>query len=235
MILAQASDQLFRLDWVGRNLDGIAERAVEHVWLTAIAVVVGFAISFPLAIYAYRHQRTYPPIAWFTGLLYTIPSVALFAILVPYTGLGTMTAEIGLVSYTLLILVRNIYVGLQGVPAEVREAAQGMGFTPRQTLWRVELPLALPTIIAGVRIATVTTVGLVTVTALTGKGGLGYFILLGLDRFFPTASILGAVLSMVLAVIFDSLLLGVQKLLMPWARKTGPRRSTAPAGRPVTT
>lgn len=235
MILAQASDQLFRFDWVGRNLDGIAERAVEHVWLTAIAVVIGFAISFPLAIYAYRHQRTYPPIAWFTGLLYTIPSVALFAILVPYTGLGTMTAEIGLVSYTLLILIRNIYVGLQGVPAEVREAAQGMGFTSRQTLWRVELPLALPTIIAGVRIATVTTIGLVTVTALTGKGGLGYFILLGLDRFFPTASILGAVLSMLLAVIFDSLLLGAQKLLMPWARKTSPRLSTAPAGRPVTT
>lgn len=234
MISAQSSDALFRLDWVSRNLDRIFDRAVEHVWLTLIAVVVGFAISFPMAIYAYRHQRTYPPIAWFTGLLYTIPSVALFAILVPYTGLSTLTAEIGLVSYTLLILIRNVYVGLQGVPAEVREAAQGMGFTNRQTLWRVEVPLALPTIIAGVRIATVTTIGLVTVTALTGKGGLGYFILLGLDRFFPTASILGAALSMVLAVIFDSLLLGVQKLLMPWAREATTRLSTEPSGKPVT-
>lgn len=221
MILAQSRTELIRWDWIGRNLDQIGARLAQHIWLTLIAIVIGFAISFPLAIYAYRHPRTYPPITWFTGFLYTIPSVALFALLVPYTGLGTTTAEIGLVSYALLILIRNINVGLVGVPAEVKEAAAGMGFTRRQTLWRVEVPLALPAIIAGVRIATVTTIGLVTVTALTGMGGLGYFILLGLERFFPTASILGASLSMVLAIGFDALLLGLQKMLMPWARKVG--------------
>ena len=211
--------ELLRFDWIVRNLDTIYERSVQHVQLTVIAVVVGFAISFPLGILSYRKRRLYAPISWVTGLLYTIPGIALFAFLVPYTGLTNLTAEIGLVSYTLLILIRNIFVGLDGVPEEVKEAAQGLGFTPRQTLWRVELPLALPAIIAGLRIATVTTIGLVTITALFGKGGLGFFILLGLERFFPTAAIVGAVLSMILAIVFDGALLGAQRVLMPWARR----------------
>ncbi|MGQ0678142.1 MAG: ABC transporter permease [Actinomycetota bacterium] len=232
MIFAQGGTELFRWDWVVRNVDVIFERTVEHLWLTVIAVVLGFAIAFPLAIYAYRHPRSYPPITWFTGFLYTIPSVALFALMVPYTGLSTLTAEIGLVSYTLLILIRNVYVGLDGVAEEVKEAAVGMGFTPRQVLWRVELPLAVPTIVAGLRIATVTTIGLVTVTALTGKGGLGYFILLGLERFFPTASMLGAALSMMLAIFFDGLLLFAQRLLMPWARRARTLEAEA-GGRPA--
>jgi osmoprotectant transport system permease protein len=210
---------LVRFDWIARNLDRILERGVEHVQLTVIAVLVGFAISFPLGILSYRKRKLYAPISWVTGLLYTIPGIALFAFLVPYTGLTTTTAEIGLVSYTLLILIRNVFVGLDGVPAEVKEAAQGMGFTRRQLLWRVEVPLAVPAIVAGLRIATVTTIGLVTVTALFGKGGLGYFILLGLERFFPTAAIVGAFLSMILAILFDGALLGVQRLLMPWARR----------------
>jgi osmoprotectant transport system permease protein len=211
--------ELLRFDWIVRNLDTIYERTLQHVQLTVIAVVVGFAISFPLAILSYRKRKLYPPISWVTGLLYTIPGIALFAFLVPYTGLSTLTAEIGLVSYTLLILIRNIFVGLDGVPGEVKEAAQGLGLTPRQTLWRVELPLAVPAIVAGLRIATVTTIGLVTVTALFGKGGLGFFILLGLERFFPTAAILGAFLSMILAIVCDGALLGAQRLLMPWARR----------------
>jgi osmoprotectant transport system permease protein len=210
---------LLSFDWIARNLDRIYERGIEHVQLTVIAVLIGFVISFPLGILAYRRRGLYAPISWVTGLLYTIPGIALFAFLVPYTGLTTLTAEIGLVSYTLLILIRNVFVGLDGVPDEVKEAAEGMGFTPKQSLWRVEVPLAVPAIIAGARIATVTTIGLVTVTALFGKGGLGYFILLGLERFFPTAAIVGAFLSMVLAVVFDGALLGLQRLLMPWARR----------------
>jgi len=152
--------------------------------------------------------------------LYTIPSVALFGFLVPYTGLSTTTAEIGLVSYTLLILMRNTVVGLDGVPEDVRDSARGMGYSERQLLWRVELPIAVPVLIAGIRIATVTTIGLVTVTALIGQGGLGHFILVGLQRFGNnnTATLLGAVLSIVLAVVADGLLLGVQRLLTPWAK-----------------
>ena len=210
---------LVSFDWIVRNLERIYERGVEHLKLTVIAILVVFAISFTLGIISYRRRGLYAPISWVTGLLYTIPGIALFAFLVPYTGLTTLTAEIGLVSYTLLILIRNVFVGLDGVPAEVKEAAQGMGFTARQSLWRIEVPLALPAIIAGLRIATVTTIGLVTVTALFGKGGLGYFILLGLERFFPTAAFVGAFASMLLAIAFDSALVGVQRLLMPWARR----------------
>lgn len=216
------------LGWIARNLADVAGKSLEHIQLTLTAVFLGLAISFPLAVLAYRHSRAYPPITWVSGILYTIPSLALFAFLVPYTGLTTLTAEIGLVSYTLLILIRNIHTGLQSVPAEVKEAAQGMGFSRRQSLWRVELPLALPVILAGMRIATVTTVGLVTVTALIGKGGLGYFILLGLERGFATAAILGAVLSMLLAVALDGLILLFEKTMMPWARGAAGRRAGAP-------
>jgi osmoprotectant transport system permease protein len=180
--------------------------------------VVGFAISFPLAILAHRHRRLYPPLTWVTGILYTIPSLALFASLIPLTGLTRTTALIGLVSYTLLIFIRNTVAGLEGVPEDAKEAARGMGYTRRQMLWRVELPLALPVIMAGVRIAAVTTVGLVTITALIGLGGLGKFILQGLRLFFSTATLVGAVLSVVLALAVDGSLLAVERSLTPWAR-----------------
>jgi osmoprotectant transport system permease protein len=211
-------NELFRWEWVVDHLDDVATRSWEHVYLTLLAVGIGFAISFPLGVYAHRHRRVYGPIASVAGILYTIPSLALFAMLVPFTGLSTTTAEIGLVSYTLLILIRNTVAGLQGVPDDAREAAVGMGYSSRQLLWRVELPLALPVIVAGLRIATVTVIGLVTVTALIGKGGFGYFILLGLERFFSTATILGAALSVLLAVVADRLLALVERLLTPWAR-----------------
>ena len=209
---------LFRPDWVVDNLDDVWLAVGEHFWLTFLAVTIGFAISFPVAIFAFRHRRAYAPVTAISGLLYTIPSLALFAALQPFTGLSTTTAEIGLVSYTLLILIRNIVAGLEGVSADVKEAAVGMGYTRRQLLWRVELPLALPAIIAGLRIATVTTIGLVTVTALIGKGGLGYFILLGLSRTFTTAIILGAGASVLLAVMADFVLLRAERLLAPWSR-----------------
>jgi osmoprotectant transport system permease protein len=209
---------LFRPDWVFDHLDDLWLAIGEHFWLTFLAVTIGFAISFPVGIYTFRHHRAYTPVTIVAGLLYTIPSLALFAALQPFTGLSTTTAQIGLVSYTLLILIRNIVAGLDGVSDDVKEAAVGMGYTERQLLWRVEIPLALPTIVAGLRIATVTTIGLVTVTALIGKGGLGYFILLGLSRTFTTAIILGAGMSVVLAVVVDFVLLRAERFLVPWAR-----------------
>ncbi|MBA2570864.1 MAG: ABC transporter permease [Chloroflexi bacterium] len=211
-------EPLIRWDWLLDHTDDIAARLVEHVWLTVIAVVVGFAISFVLALIAVRRGWTYGPITAVTGILYTIPSLALFAILVPITGLSVLTAEIALVGYTLLILIRNIVAGIQGVPADVTEAAEGMGFSTTSRLIRVELPLALPVIVAGLRIATVTTIGLVTVAALIGQGGLGKLIEDGLSRRFSTLYITGAVLSVVLAVLADAGFVLLQRALTPWAR-----------------
>ncbi|MGH2554716.1 MAG: ABC transporter permease [Actinomycetota bacterium] len=214
-----AAEPLVRWNWIGDHLDDISAQFLEHLELTAIAVGVGFAISLPVAVYAYRHRRVYAPVTFFTGMLYTIPSLALFVLLQPFTGLSTLTAEIGLVSYTLLILIRNTVAGLRGVPEDVKEAARGMGHTSGQILWKVELPMAVPAVMAGVRVATVTTIGLVTVTAIIGKGGLGKSILLGLNTFFPTPTIVGAVLSVALALAADGLLLGTGKILTPWARR----------------
>lgn len=216
---------LFEWDWVLDHLAEIGQRTSEHLVLTFLAVAIGFAISFPLAVFAFRHRRAYAPITWVTGLLYTIPSLALFVMLLPFFGLTTTTAEIGLVSYTLLILIRNIVAGLDAVPVDTKEAALGMGYTRRQLLWKVELPLALPVIIAGIRIATVTTIGLVTVTALIGKGGYGQLILQGLEQFFSTPLIVGATLSVVLSLVADGLLLLAQRLLTPWTRAVRERSS----------
>lgn len=216
-------DEFFRWEWVVDHLDDIKVQGIEHLQLTFFAVGIGLLISFPLAILAHRHKRFYVLLTGITGVLYTIPSLALFAMLTPFTGLSFTTAEIGLVGYTLLILIRNIVAGLAGVPEDVREAATGMGYSNTQLLWRVEVPLALPVIIAGIRIATVTTIGLVTVTALIGQGGFGYFILLGLSRFFSTATILGAVLSVLLAVVMDRSLILIERRLTPWSRAAGAR------------
>ena len=205
-----------RWSWVFDHVDDIWVQTLEHLSLTGIAVGLGCLISLPLALLVHRNRRFYGPVTSVTGILYTIPSLALFAMLVPYTGLSLLTAEIGLVSYTLLIIIRNVVAGLAGVPEEVKEAARGMGYTKRQMLWRVEVPLATPVILAGLRIATVTTIGLVTVTSLIGYGGLGFFIKLGLDRAFNTATLLGAVLSMLLAVIADRSLVWAERRLTPW-------------------
>lgn len=211
-------EPLVRWDWIASHLDEFAFRFVEHVELTVIAVSVGFVIAFGLSLVILRAPRAEGPITWFTGTLYTIPSLALFALLIPYTGLTILTAEIGLVGYTLLILIHNIVRGIRGVPADVREAAVGMGYTPREMLWRIELPLALAVIIAGVRVATISTIGLVTVTALIGQGGFGYLILIGIQRLFTTELIAGAVLSVALAVVVDALLVLLQRRLTPWTR-----------------
>lgn len=208
---------LVRWDWIVDHLDDIWLALREHLELTILAVVIGFVISFPLAVLAHRRRVFYGPLTWFTGMLYTIPSLALLALLVPYTGLSRTTSLIALVSYTLLILVRNIVAGLNGVAPDATEAAIGMGYSRTQLLWRVEVPLAFPAIAAGLRIATVTTIGLVTVTALIGQGGFGHFILLGVERAFSTATVLGAVLSAVLALLVDRVLIALERRLTPWA------------------
>ena len=219
MILAQLEGQpLVRWDWVFDHLDDIWAATREHLVLTGIALGVGLLISLGLSMLALHFRKTYAPITWATGILYTIPSLALFSILVPVTGLSVLTAEIGLVSYTLLILIRNIVAGIDGVDASVKEAAVGMGYTRRRVLFEIEVPLAMPVIIAGIRIASVTTIGLVTVTALIGQGGLGFFILQGLRRFFTTEIMVGAVMSVVLAVVIDALLVLLERALTPWAR-----------------
>ena len=211
-------EPLVRWDWIVGHLDEIALRLGEHLLLTVIAVAGGFVIAFALALASLRWPRTYAPATWATGILYTIPSLALFSLLIPFTGLTLLTAEIGLVGYTLLILLRNIVGGIRSVPTDATEAAAGMGYTSWQTLWRVQLPLALPVIVAGIRVATITTIGLVTITALIGQGGLGYFILIGIQRFFSTPLLLGAFLSVALAVAADASLVLAQRALTPWVR-----------------
>jgi osmoprotectant transport system permease protein len=213
-----ASEPWVRWNWVAGHTDRILGDLGQHVELTVIAVAAGFLLAIPIGVLAWRYRSSRGPVLAVGGALYTIPSLALFALLVPWTGLTVLTAEIGLVAYTLLILVRNIVVGLDGVPAEVRDAAAGMGYRPLRQLLRVELPLALPVIVAGVRIATVTTIGLVTITALLGQGGLGELLEDGLIRDFRTPLVVGAVLSVALAVACDVLLALTQRLLTPWTR-----------------
>ena len=210
--------ELIRWSWVSYHLDDIGGYLLQHVQLTVLAVLFGLLLAFPLALAAIRWPRLYAPILGLTGILFTIPSLALFILLIPFTGLSTRTALIGLTIYTLLILVRNMVEGLRGVDRDVREAAQAMGYTPARQLFRVELPLALPVIMAGVRIATVTTIGLVTITALIGQGGLGRLFIDGFTLNFATPIVVGLVLSVLLALAADLLLVGLQHRLTPWAR-----------------
>jgi osmoprotectant transport system permease protein len=223
-ILAGIRDDLFSWEWVADHTEEIREATVQHLQLTLIALAFGFAISAVLATVAVRFRWTYAPITWVSGVLYSIPSLALFAFLVPITGLTTTTAEIGLVSYTLLILVRNMVAGVDGVPDHVKEAADGMGYTGGRRFLSVDLRLATPTIVAGLRIAAVTTVGLVTITALIGQGGYGSLIDDGLSRNFSTPVVVGAVLSVVMAVSFDLALVGVEWLVTPWSRRSAGAR-----------
>lgn len=206
--------------WVVDHLDDLAGRTIQHLGFAVAALAIGFAIAFALSLWSLRQRRVYAPIIGFTGILYTIPSLALFAAMVPITGLSVLTAIIPLVLYTLLILVRNIVAGFDAVPADVEEAANGMGYTRRARLRAVELPLALPLIVAGVRVASVSTIGLVTITGALGDrfGGLGFFIFEGYRRSFPTEILFGAIPAMVLAVAVDLALVAVQGRLTPWSR-----------------
>jgi osmoprotectant transport system permease protein len=198
----------------------LVDGLLAHIVLTGIAVGVGFALSLALTLLVVRWRRLEAPVVAVTGMLYTIPSLALFALLVPFTGLSLVSAEIGLVSYTLLILVRNMLAGLDGVPDDIVEAADGMGHTRLQRLVGVELPLAVPLIVAGLRIATVTTIGLVMVTAVIGEGGLGQVLLRGFTlRHWDL--VYGALAAMIaLAIVVDLVLVGAGRLLTPWQRRT---------------
>jgi osmoprotectant transport system permease protein len=211
-------DPWINWDWLSTHVPVILDALQQHVTLTAVAVLVGLAISLPLGVAAHRWRALRNPVLTTFGILYTIPSIALFALLVPYTGLTFTTAEIGLISYTLLILARNVVVGLEAVPPDVLDAADGMGYRPLARLLRIELPLALPAILAGVRVATVTTIGLVTITAVIGEGGLGQLILQGLIENFHTPLVVATALSILLALVADLALAGAQRLAVPWSR-----------------
>jgi osmoprotectant transport system permease protein len=219
--------------WMADHLDDLAGRLVQHLYLAAIAVAIGFAISFLLAIWSVRQRRVYAPIAAIAGILYTIPSLALFAALVPITGLSLTTAETPLVLYTILIFVRNIVAGFDAVPPDALEAADGMGYTRGQRLWGVELPLAIPLTMAGLRVASVSTIGLVTISGAIGDrfGGLGFFIFEGYRRGFPTEILFGAVPSMLLAVAADLALVALQRRVTPWAEARDERAAGAAATR----
>lgn len=233
--LLAADEPFVRWSWVSDHTDDITDAFWEHVSLTVVAVGIGFAISMVLALVAMRWRWTYEPLAGFCSVLYAIPSLALFGVLVsiPFFGLGFRTAEVALVSYTLLILLRNIVAGLDGVPASVREAADGMGYERWRRVLRIDLPLAVPTIVAGLRIATVTTVGLVTVTSLVGVGGFGGLINDGLGRDFSTPIVVGTVLSIALAVAFDLVFVAVEWLITPWARARSSRGGSPDEPSPV--
>ena len=220
----QPGQPLINFSWIGDHLGQIAERIGQHLELTILPVAIGFLIALVLSIWAVRKPIVYGPITVVTGVLYTIPSLAAFAVLIPITGLSIVSALIPLVTYTLLILVRSIVAGFRGVPADVLEAAEGMGYTRTQRLLRVEFPLAVPMMITGLRLATVSAIGLATVASIAGGdtfGGLGQLITEGLQTFFPTKYLLGAVLSIVLAFGADLFFVQVERLITPWSRAAG--------------
>lgn len=219
-LLAQ-SRPLVEWDWIRSNGALLWDATVEHVVLTVVSVGLGLVVSTLLTLGTLRWRRLQAPVLAIGGLLYSVPSLAAFALLVPFFGFTATTAVLALSTYTVLILVRNFLAGIDGVPADVIEAARGQGYTERQILTRVQLPLAIPVMVAGVRVATVTVIGLVTVTALIGKGGLGQLILTGFRLLppLPVMIVVGTVLSVVLAVAFDLVLVGAQRLLTPWTRR----------------
>jgi osmoprotectant transport system permease protein len=214
------NNDTFCWDWFKDNWsDTFAPRLVQHIWLTLIAIAIGCVIAFAIALVAYRRNWVELPFVLLAGFLYTIPSLALFQLLVPVSGLTRLTVEIALVSYTLLILFRNMLIGLRNVPDEVRDAARGMGLTRRQTLWRVELPLALPAILAGVQIAAVTVISLATVAAFVVDEGLGSPIFDAINRgTFKTELIAAAVMAIGLGFVAYALLALLQRVLTPWVR-----------------
>jgi osmoprotectant transport system permease protein len=232
LVLAQSGNDFFRdrsaesdscvenngfcPDWIVHHLDRYVSPFWQHLFLVSVSVAAGFAIAFGLALLAHRQRRLVSPITQITGILYTIPSLAFFFLLLPITGRGNMTALIALTAYTLLILFRNIIDGLDGVPDEARDAGRGMGLTTRQLLWRVELPLALPAIMAGLRIAATTTVGLAALATFAGAGGLGDQM--ASQKEFISNIAVGGGLCVVMAVGLDALLLLVQRVLTPWSR-----------------
>jgi osmoprotectant transport system permease protein len=209
---------MLRWDWLGRNLDVVLSDLQQHIEITLASLALGALIAFPVGLIAYRWRRSYPPILAITQVLYTIPSLALFVLLINAVGLGTEPVIIGLAIYSLVILVRNLVEGLRGVPPEVTDAATAMGYRETRRLFAVELPLALPAIVAGLRVATVSTISLVSVGALIGTGGLGQLFIHGFQIDNPIEIWTGILLTVVLALVFDLLIVGGGRLLTPWTR-----------------
>jgi osmoprotectant transport system permease protein len=205
-------------EYVGTRAGDLAAATVEHLRITIISVVIGALLALPLALIARRIRRLRGTILGTATAIYTIPSLALFSLLLPFTGLTETTVIIGLVLYSLTVLVRAVLAGLDGVPEEVRDAGRGMGYAPRGLLWRVEMPLALPVLVGGLRIATVSTVALTTIGTIVGSGGLGNLIQTGLQAEFKAQVFTASVLCVVIALVLDVVLLVVQRLLMPWRR-----------------
>jgi osmoprotectant transport system permease protein len=207
-------------DWLHAHWsDTLQPALLQHIELSLIAIGIGFAIAFLLALAGYRWRLVDPPVGVLADFLYTIPSLALFQLLVPFTGLTVTTVEVALVSYTLLILYRNMVAGLRAVPEDAKEAARGMGLTPRQTFLRVELPLAVPAIVAGIRIAFVSTISIATIAAFVIPKGLGRPIFIGLQQdIFKTEILAAGGLAILLALVADALLAFAQRLLTPWSR-----------------
>jgi osmoprotectant transport system permease protein len=207
----------FCFDWAGDNLfDRYLTPTLQHLVLVSVSVALGFTIALGLAIVSHRRRWLVPPITGLTGVLYTVPSIAFFTLLLQITGRGTDTAIIALTIYTLQIIYRNTVAGLANVPAEARDSGRGMGMTSRQLLWGVELPLAVPEIIAGLRIATVSTVAIATLAVFAGAGGLGAQIYSNLT--FKTGIIISGGIAILMAIGFDALLVGAQRLISPWRR-----------------
>ena len=217
-----AQKGLIDWEWLGDNFtEDVVPAFLQHIFLCFVSLAIAIVISVPLGILAARYRQIYPPLTAITGFFYTIPSFSMFTILLFVVGLsaGTTPAIIALVLYSLLVLIRNVVTGLDSVPPETKDAARGMGLTQRQILWRVELPLALPVIVAGMRIAIVTVIGIAVIGAYIGAGGLGDLIFDGITRDFPTMYITGAVLATLLAIGADLLFVGAERLMSPWARR----------------
>jgi osmoprotectant transport system permease protein len=215
------SDNGFCPDWIAHHFDRYVTPFFEHVLLTVVALVIGFAIAFTLALIAYRRRWLVNPVTQVTGVLYTIPSIAAFFLLLPITGRGFLTATIALVAYSLLIIFRNVLAGLDNVPDETKDAGRGMGLTSRQLLWRVEVPLALPEILAGLRIAATTTVGLATLAFFAGAGGLGEQIFADIN--FKSNVLVAGGLAVALAALLDAAILLFQRAVTPWTRAVAVR------------
>ncbi len=211
-------NKLFCPGWVADNWDRYVDPTLQHLVLVGSAVAAGFLIAFAMAILAHRNRWLATPFLAGTGVLYTIPSIAFFFLLLPITGRGALTAIIALTAFNLQIIFRNITTGLRNVPPGVTNAARGIGLTPSQMLWQVELPLALPEIIAGLRIATVSTVALATLAVFANGGGLGTEIVVGANITFKTGIIVAGSLAILMAILFDGLLLIGGRLLSPWQR-----------------
>jgi osmoprotectant transport system permease protein len=212
------SGHIFCWDWARENINRYGTPTVQHLEIVVLSVLIGFVVAFGLALLAHRRRRLQPPLLAATGVLYTIPSIAFFFLLIPLTGFGRDTAIIVLAAYTLQIIYRNTLLGLANVPASAKDAARGMGFTSRQILWKVELPLAIPEIVAGLRVAVVSTIAITTLVVFIDAGGLGTQIYGSGNLTFPTSIVIAMAIVMTMALLFDLLLLTAQRLATPWRR-----------------